>query len=327
MEHEAWPQPHGSSREPRGPSRDPLPRIEDLPVAEQGYEQESVKAAFDSFYRHAAQLDASLRTLEAVDSFHRHAASLRADLRALRAAGWSQQSWSSQPGYGYGMRAPREGVPPAVWRIAGEVALLVAVAVALGVAKVSWWVIVAAMGGAFLLVCLIEWLATRNQYRFQTSSSAPPHVHPVVEADRIEETDEHDSLGWAAFEEAQEPSDAMTIIGAPPREPAADAEAALPEVEQAVETEPEPVPDIEPDSEADEPELPPAASEPSPEVKEHRRWWRKGSDDESLPASTDGPSAVHVPSSPDTEEGPASEEQTQDPLLVEEPGRRRFRRR
>ena len=27
-----------------------------------------------------------------------------------------------------------------------------------------------------------------------------------------------ESLGWTAFEEAQEPSDAMTIIGAPPRE-------------------------------------------------------------------------------------------------------------
>jgi hypothetical protein len=330
MEHEAWPQPHGPPREPRGPSRDPLPRIEDLPVAEQGYEQESVKAAFDSFYRHAAQLDASLRTLEAVDSFHRHAASLRADLRALRAAGWSQQSWSSQPGYGYGMRAPREGVPPAVWRIAGEVALLVAVAVALGIAKVSWWVIVAAMGGAFLLVCLIEWLATRNQYRFQASAAAPPRVHPVVEAERIEETDEHDSLGWAAFEEAQEPSDAMTIIGAPPREPETGAEAAAPEVEQAVEAEPEPVPDTEPDPEPDEPELPPAASEPAPEVNERRRWWRrKESDDEGASASSDGPSAVHVLPGPDADEGAgaASEEQTEDPLLVEEPGRRRFRRR
>jgi hypothetical protein len=328
MEHEAWPQPHGPSREPQGPSRDPLPRIEDLPVAEQGYEQESVKAAFDSFYRHAAQLDASLRTLEAVDSFHRHAASLRADLRALRAAGWSQQSWSSQPGYGYGMRAPREGVPPAVWRIAGEVALLVAVAVALGVAKVSWWVIVAAMGGAFLLVCLIEWLATRNQYRFEASAAASPRVHPVVEVERIEETDEHDSLGWTAFEEAQEPSDAMTIIGAPLREPEADAEAAPPEVEQALEAEPEPAPDIEPESEPDEPELPPAASEPAPEVKERRHWWRrKATDDLSVPASPAGSSAVQVLPSPNTDEAAASEEQTEDPLLVEEPGRRRFRRR
>ena len=80
MEHEAWPTP-------QTPAREPLPRVEDLPVADQGYEQESVKAAFDSFYRHAAQLDAALRTLEAVDSFHRHASALRADLRSLRSAG------------------------------------------------------------------------------------------------------------------------------------------------------------------------------------------------------------------------------------------------
>jgi outer membrane biosynthesis protein TonB len=317
MEHEAWPQP-------QGPSREPLPRVEDLPVAEQGYEQESVKAAFDSFYRHSAQLDAALRTLEAVDSFHRHAASLRADLRSLRAAGWTQQSWNAPPGYGYGMRAPREGIPPAVWRIAGEVALLVAVAVALGVAKVSWWVIVAAMGGAFLLVCLIEWLATRNQFRFE-QPAAQPAVHPVVEAERVEETDEHDSLGWTAFEEAQEPSDAMTIIGAPPREAEADAELASPDVEHAVEPEPEVAPPPEPEPEPEEPDLPPAASEPAPdEVKEPRRWWRrKGQDEEPVPAATDSSSSVHVLPGTEANEVPASEEPTEDPLLVEEPGRRR----
>ena len=114
MEHEAWPTP-------QTPAREPLPRVEDLPVAEQGYEQESVKAAFDSFYRHAAQLDAALRTLEAVDSFHRHAASLRADLRTLRAAGWTQQSWGQPPSYGYELGGAREGIPPAVWRVSGEV--------------------------------------------------------------------------------------------------------------------------------------------------------------------------------------------------------------
>src|SRR5206468_6150367 len=85
MSDEAWPTP-------QQPSREPLPRIEDLPVAEQGYEQDSVRAAFDSFYRHAAQLDAALRTLEAVDSFHRQAAALRADLRVMRTGGWTQQT-------------------------------------------------------------------------------------------------------------------------------------------------------------------------------------------------------------------------------------------
>src|SRR6476660_4405242 len=173
MEPEAWPTP-------QTPPREPLPRVEDLPVAEQGYEQESVKAAFDSFYRHAAQVDAALRTLEAVDSFHRHAASLRTDLRALRASGWTQQSWTQPQSYGYGMRAPREGVPPALWRISGEVAFLVAVAVAVGVAKLSCWVILVAMAGALAIVCLIEWLAGRDQPSF-AQPAAPVAGHPVVE--------------------------------------------------------------------------------------------------------------------------------------------------
>jgi hypothetical protein len=55
MSYDAWPSPDS----PRGP----LPRIDDLPIAEQGYDQEAVREAFDAFYRHAAQLDASLKAL------------------------------------------------------------------------------------------------------------------------------------------------------------------------------------------------------------------------------------------------------------------------
>jgi hypothetical protein len=305
MEQEAWPTP-------QEPSREPLPRVEDLPVAEQGYEQESVKAAFDSFYRHAAQLDAALRTLEAVDSFHRHAAALRSDLRALRSAGWTQQSWTAPPSYGYGVRAPREGISPAVWRIAGEVGFLVAVAVTLGVAKLSWWGILLAMAGAFAIVCVIEWLAGREPLTFARAAPAG-NVHPVVEAQRAEDTEEKESLGWTAFEEAQEPSDAMTIIGAPPREveeePAAAepepvvAEAAV-EPEQAQEQEAEPEPEAEaepePEPEPEEPEdpeldLPPAAEfedepEAEPQPDGRRRWWRRRSDaDQPLVEESDEP--------------------------------------
>src|SRR6266852_4892987 len=257
MEPEAWPTP-------QTPAREQLPRVEDLPVADQGYEQESVKSAFDSFYRHAAQLDAALRTLEAVDSFHRQAASLRADLRALRTAGWTQQSWTQPSSYGYGARAPREGVPPAVWRIGGEVAFLVAVAVALGVAKLSWWAILLSMAGAFAIVCLIEWLAGREQLSFVRPAAGAP-AHPVVEAQRAEDTDEHDSLGWTAFEEAQEPSDAMTIIGALSRDEEPPLGETVPEPEP--EPEPEPVP---------EPELPPAAeAEIESGSSGSRGWWRR----------------------------------------------------
>src|SRR5712691_5406048 len=299
MEPEAWPTP-------QTPAREPLPRVEDLPVAEQGYEQESVKAAFDSFYRHGAQLDAALRTLEAVDSFHRHAAALRTDLRALRASGWTQQSWTAPPSYGYGLRAPREGIPPAVWRIGGEVGFLVAVAVALGVAKVSWWAILLAMAGAFAIVCVLEWLAGRQELSF-ARSAAPAPVHPVVDAQRTEDADEQEALGWTAFEEAQEPSDAMTIIGTSPREEEAEPAAKRPvRVERGpVEgvrgngevppTEnPVPVPEPEPDPEP-EPELPPAA-EQGPEFAPdgHRRWWHRRRDGEDSEPEPELPRHVRV---------------------------------
>lgn len=313
MEPEAWPTPQTP--------REPLPRVEDLPVAEQGYEQESVKAAFDSFYRHAAQVDAALRTLEAVDSFHRHAASLRADLRALRAAGWTQQSWTQPQSYGYGMRAPREGVPPAVWRIGGEVALLVAVAVALGVAKLSWWAILLSMTGAFAIVCLIEWLAGREQLSFVRPASSAP-AHPVVEAQRAEDTDEHDSLGWTAFGEAQEPSDAMTIIGAPARDD-----------EPADETEPEPEPAPE------EPELPPAAeAEVDGRSSESRGWWRRRPDgnDEAAPEQELPrhvrvlPAGDELPAADPWEEGfdaPGASDESDEAPYVEDEAPRGFRRR
>jgi hypothetical protein len=320
MEHEAWPTP-------QSPAREPLPRVEDLPVAEEGYEQESVKAAFDSFYRHAAQLDAALRTLEAVDSFHRHASALRSDLRALRSAGWTQQSWSGPPpSYGYGMRAPREGVSPVVWRIAGEVGFLIAVAVALGLANLSWWAILLAMAGALVIVWAIEWVAGREELTFARPASAAP-VHPVVEAQRAEDTEEHDALGWTAFEEAQEPSDAMTIIGAPSREEEGE------QVREAAPEEPEPPPEDEP-----EPELPPAAEAPDG----RRHWWQRRTDEKPepepepeqprhvrvLPAESDPwEQGFDEPVSAEADEVGEPDEETEEPAFVEQSGRRRFRRR
>jgi hypothetical protein len=319
MEHEAWPTP-------QSPAREPLPRVEDLPVAEEGYEQESVKAAFDSFYRHAAQLDAALRALESVDSFQRHASALRADLRSLRSAGWTQQSWSGPPSYGYGLRAQREGVPPVVWRVAGEVGFLIAVAVALGLANLSWWAILLAMAGALAIVCALEWVTGREEPAFARPAPAAP-VHPVVEAQRAEDTEEHDALGWTAFEEAQEPSDAMTIIGAPPREEQGERSAeAAPEEPEA-----EPEPEDEPD-----PELPPAAQEPNG----RRHWWRRRPE-ERPPADLEQPRHVRVlpadddpwergfdaPTSAEAEEVGEPDEDTDEAPLAEESGRRRFRRR
>lgn len=331
MENEAWPSP-------QTPAREPLPRVEDLPIAEQGYEQESVRAAFDAFYRHAAQLDAALRTLEAVDSFHRHAAALRSDLRALRSAGWTQQTWpGSPPAYGYGSRGAREGVSPVVWRVAGEVAFLIAVAVAVGLAGLAWWTIVLAMAGALLIVCAIEWAAGREELTFaQPTAAAAAPAHPVVEAQRSDDTEEHDALGWTAFEEAQEPSDAMTIIGAVPQEDVEEPQAEAPEVE--------------PEGEEDdaEPELPPAAEEEEEPPESRKRWWRRRSDvEEAAPAEQPVEMPRHVrvlppdadaddpweqgfdaPVTAEAEEvGEETDEDAQPEEVAEEGGRRRFRRR
>ena len=325
MSQDAWPTP-------REPNREPLPRVEDLPVSEQGYEQESVRAAFDSFYRHAAQLDAALRTLEAVDSFHRQAAALRADLRALRGAGWTQQPWSATPAYGYTSRAPREGVSPAVWRIAGEVAFIIAVAVALGVAKVSWWLIVLVMAFAWLLVGVLEWAATRDRFVVARAEAEPQH--PVVDAPATERTDE-EVHGWTAFEEAQEPSDAMTMIGAPPsvdevEEPVAAAEAEpTPEAEAAPEPEPEPDLEREPEPVAAE-----SAPAPTEEEEQPRRWWRRSRSEDheaAEPEAPEFPRHVRVLPADPWETGPEQvgepDEETGEDVPGDSEGRRLFRRR
>lgn len=176
MSSDAWP---SSDAAPA-----PLPRIEDLPLAEHGYDQESVRLAFDSFYRHAAQLDASLRALEAVEVFRRDADALRNDLRALRALGLSggaEPEWTTRS---YG-GAPRSQVSAVVVRLGAEAALIVAVAVIAGVANFRPAVIIALMAGAFLIVAVSEWLAARARFvpppvSFLPADSGEPA--PYVEA-------------------------------------------------------------------------------------------------------------------------------------------------
>ena len=55
-----------SSQDPRSiPSLTSLPTLEELRRAGDGYDVEAVREAFDSFRRHAAQLQAQLRVLQA----------------------------------------------------------------------------------------------------------------------------------------------------------------------------------------------------------------------------------------------------------------------
>ena len=56
-----------SSREPgrAQPGLTPLPRLEDLPAATEGYDRAKVQEAFDAFRRHVTSLQANLRVLQA----------------------------------------------------------------------------------------------------------------------------------------------------------------------------------------------------------------------------------------------------------------------
>jgi hypothetical protein len=204
MSSDAWPNPDSPPAA--------LPRIEDLPIAEPGYDQEAVRLAFDSFYRHAAQLDASLRALEAVEVFRRDADALRNDLRALRALGLGggiqgEPAWATKS---YERATPE--IPGVVVRLAAETALLVAVAVVAGVAQFRGWVIVLLMALAFVVVAISEWFAARARFVPPAVAFLPPlddagEPAPYVEAP---------APPWgaaAAIEPAEETEpDALTMI-------------------------------------------------------------------------------------------------------------------
>ena len=204
MSSDAWPHPDAQ--------RGPLPRIDDLPLAEQGYEQEAVRAAFDAFYRHAAQLDASLRALEAVEVFRRDADALRNDLRAIRELGGfgaGEPGWATQT---YERASP--DVPMVAFRLLAEAALIIAVAVIAGVSHLATSAIVALMAGAFVLVALSEWLAARARFvspasGFVTSELLEPA--PYVEAPPPQEAEAADAS--SEWDEDTEP-ESLTVVGA-----------------------------------------------------------------------------------------------------------------
>jgi hypothetical protein len=208
MSSDAWPSPDAQPG--------PLPRIEELPIAEQGYEQEAVRAAFDSFYRHAAQLDASLRALEAVEVFRRDADALRNDLRAIRALSFGASedpSWATER---------YERVPPEVsavaFRLVAEAALIIAVAVVAGVSHLANTTIVILMAAAFAIVACSEWLAARARY------VAPAEGFIAGELLEPAPYVETRAPAWGSLPAAVEPDEetepeALTVIGAPAVDP------------------------------------------------------------------------------------------------------------
>jgi hypothetical protein len=239
MTNDAWPNPDVPSG--------PLPRIDDLPIAKQGYEQEAVRQAFDAFYRHSAQLDASLRALEAVDVFRRDADALRNDLRALRALGfgggaqepaWTMQRYDASP---YRVRSSQ--VPAAALRLAAEAALIIAVAVIAGVAHFRPVVIVALMAAAFAIVALSEWLAGRARF-------VPPAVAflPAAESEPVPYV-EAPARAWGVDAEPDEETEpeALTMV------------ASAEEIEAAADATVDPWERVEPIAGDDGPEPEPAA--------------------------------------------------------------------
>ena len=197
-----WPAPEPAT--PREPERrtTPLPRVEDLPIAEQGYDREKVREAFDAFYRHAAQLDATLSTLEAVEVFQRTSAELRAELRNIRGSGWTVQSWQGGTGYAGGGSRGRVSewtLPPSFPRLALEFGFLIVIGVVVGVAGWPALTIVLVMGLALGVVLLLEWVAARER---AIPRAAAPAVAPDL--DREEPAELPVGEGWVPPEEGPE---------------------------------------------------------------------------------------------------------------------------
>jgi hypothetical protein len=289
---EEWPSP------PR-PERPALPRIEDLPLSAEGYDPAHVQEAFDAFYRHLAQLDSTLRAVEAVELFRQQAGDLRADLRSIRAAGWSPypRGYSVAPTRSLGL-----GMSGAAPRIALEVVFLVAVAVAVAVAQFSGLEIVLVMLVAFAITALVEWVAARDRRSGfgavpaagqgmanevvvvqGSEDGVPPHDNAAA-ASEVVVVEEHvvvvewdeakDSLGWAAFAEPSGP-EALTVMGAlsdtedtPPPSPFDEAVEVDAVEEAEAEAEPEPVAEVEEPGPVSEETASFAApeAEPEPEV-------------------------------------------------------------
>src|SRR5919198_1281282 len=273
---DSW--PSAEHEEHRG---SPLPRVEDIPYVERGYDPERVREAFDAFYRHLARLDATLRTIEAVDVFRDQAGELRKELRALRTAGWTQQPWL--PSYSTREHA-RPGVPEAVFRWAAEACFVIAVPVAAAVADLRSLWIVAVAAGAFLIVAITEWVASRER-DILSAAAAPAPAAPPAPAPEAEERPvvlppvepaPGEATEWTLPPPSEEPALAelleeqevevvAEVVAEPEAEPEPEVLAAAelePEVVAEAEPEPELLPELEPEP---EPEVV-AAAEPEPEL-------------------------------------------------------------
>ena len=333
-----------------------LPQVEDLPQSGDGYDRAAVEAAFESFYRHAAQVDRTLDVLESVAAFQREAGALRADIRALRAA-----SWGPVPTLRHTVattavgRRDRAVGPFEAWpRIALYSAFIVFVAVGAAVADLSSGAIVALVLASWLVVGVAElavsgiadrlrraprgypaWDEQRSEAVAAAEPAAEPASEPVAEvvvepeaeaALEAEEPEPEAPQAWRPWGRPDEPADEVAIEPEAEPEPVAEAEPEPapepePEPELAAEAEPGPefVPELEPFSEPPEAAPPPEPVEIVPEVEPLEE-----------PAAEEEPEPVGEPVA-GVEPEPASESvEEPEPVAVAVPergGRLRFWRR
>ena len=173
---------------PDEPRRRPLPRVEDLPAAEDGYDRAAVEAAFDAFYRHAAELDATLGVLEAVDAFQKQAADLRADIRALRAASWAPAHARQGAAGTYAPRPapPRPPVLEVMPRMAVEAAFIIIVGVGAALAGLGSAGVILLVLAAWLVVALGEAVAALTRPPVRPALPAPRARPATAEPARVE---------------------------------------------------------------------------------------------------------------------------------------------
>lgn len=201
-----------------------LPRTDDLPRAEEGYDPARVEEAFSSFA-------ARVHDLEEV------ASELRDELRRLRAersVSYDDEDWPDAPLPGVAAPSPDwvASVPPplahpfAVPRLALEAAFLLGVAVLAGLADLTAPWIVLVMAVAWVLVALSEWSAAATRARWRLDEVAPPLVLPGV----AEETTGPWSMPVveATAIEAPDDSESRTVIATLPEAPEDDEPAPRP---------------------------------------------------------------------------------------------------
>jgi hypothetical protein len=188
-----------------------LPSVEDLPRSGDGYDREAVEAAFESFYRHAAEVDRTLEVLEAVAAFQREAGSLRADLRSLRAAAWGPvPTLRHAVATTAAARVERGGTGFGAWpRVALYSAFIILVAVGAALADLSSGALVLLVLAAWAIVGLAELAVSGVSGRAQPL----PHGYPAwaVEPAADEEVEEE----IEELEELEEPEPVVEAAAEP----------------------------------------------------------------------------------------------------------------